>query len=44
MMSPAGGWTLMEKSAGLGIRRTVMLSKVSLAECDVADDRKIFDF
>lgn len=42
--------TLMEKSAGLGIRRTVithmstdMLSKVSLAESDVADDGKTFE-
>jgi ribonuclease BN (tRNA processing enzyme) len=42
--------TLAEKSAGLGIRRTVithmsadMLSKTGLAECDVADDGKIFD-
>ena len=40
--------TLMEKSAGLGIRRTVithmsadMLSKTGLAECEVADDGKI---
>jgi len=42
--------TLAEKSAGLGIRRTVithmsadMLSKTGLAQCDVADDGKVFD-
>ena len=42
--------TLMEKSAGLGIGRTVithmsadMLSKAGLAACDVADDGKVFD-
>ena len=42
--------TLMEKSAGLGIRRTVithmsadMLSKTGLVECDVADDGKILE-
>jgi len=42
--------TLMEKSAGLGIGRTVithmsadMLSKTGLAACDVADDGKIFE-
>ena len=42
--------TLMEKSADLGIRRTVithmsidMLSKTGLAQCDVADDGKIFE-
>ena len=40
--------TLMEKSAGLGIRRIVithmsmdMLSKTGLAECEVADDGKV---
>jgi len=42
--------TLMENSAGLGIRRTVithmsadMLSKSALAECEVADDGKILE-
>jgi len=42
--------TLVEKSAGLGIRRTVithmsadMLSKTGLAACDVADDGKVFE-
>ena len=42
--------TLAEKSAGLGIRRTVithmstdMLSKTGLVECDVADDGKIME-
>ena len=42
--------TLMEKSANLGIRRTVithmsidMLSKKGLAQCDVADDGKVFE-
>lgn len=42
--------TLMENSAGLGIRRTVithmsadMLSKTALAECEVADDGKILE-
>jgi ribonuclease BN (tRNA processing enzyme) len=42
--------TLVEKSAGLGIRRTVithmsadMLSKAGLAECEVADDGKILE-
>jgi ribonuclease BN (tRNA processing enzyme) len=42
--------TLMEKSAGLGIRRTVithmsadMLSKTGLARCEVADDGLIFE-
>ena len=41
--------TLVEKSAGLGIRTVIthmstdMLSKTGLVECDVADDGKIFD-
>ncbi len=42
--------TLVEKSAGLGIRRTVithmsadMLSRTGQVECDVADDGKIID-
>lgn len=42
--------TLMEKSAGLGIRRTVithmsadMLSKAGQVECDAADDGRVFD-
>ena len=42
--------TLMEKSAGLGIRRIVithmsadMLSKMGLVACDVADDGKMFE-
>ena len=42
--------TLTEKSANLGIRRTVithmgidMLSKTGLAQCDVADDGKVFN-
>jgi ribonuclease BN (tRNA processing enzyme) len=42
--------TLMEKSAGLGIGRIVithmsmdMLEKVGQAECDVADDGKVFE-
>ncbi len=42
--------TLMEKSAGLGIGRIVithmsadMLSKTGLAECEVADDGKMFE-
>jgi ribonuclease BN (tRNA processing enzyme) len=42
--------TLVEKSAGLGIRRTVithmstdMLAKAGLAECEVADDGKILE-
>ncbi len=42
--------TLMEKSAGLGIRRTVithmstdMLSKIGLVQCDMADDGKVFE-
>jgi ribonuclease BN (tRNA processing enzyme) len=42
--------SLMERSAGLGIRRIVithmsneMISKTGLVECDVADDGKIFD-
>jgi ribonuclease BN (tRNA processing enzyme) len=42
--------TLVEKSAGLGIRRTVithmsadMLSKTGLVECDVADDGGILE-
>jgi ribonuclease BN (tRNA processing enzyme) len=42
--------TLMEKSADLGIRRIVithmsndMLSKTGLAQCDVADDGKVFE-
>lgn len=42
--------TLMEKSAGLGIRRIAithmsadMLSKTGLAECEVADDGKIME-
>ncbi len=43
-------YTLMEKSAGLGIRRIVithmsadMLSKMDLVACDVAEDGKMFE-